>query len=205
LLQLHNGGLVADDVLLIKKYANRRLYDTEQSRYITLDELAATVRGGRRVQIIEAKEGADLTRAVLLQVILEEQDRLDMLPVGLLHQLIRAQGTMQQAPLTGFLKMTYEQWAHAGEAVAKQFVPGRNPDGAAQDPLSAMMKTWASHMPKGAAPWFGGASAPKTPDPEPAAPKSEPAPKAEDKGGLAAEAQALRKQMEELLKRLDAK
>lgn len=77
---------------VIKKYSNRRLYDTSSSTYVNLDNLADIIRGGELVQIIDARSGADLTRAILMQVILEAQGALDLLPVGLLHRMIRLGG-----------------------------------------------------------------------------------------------------------------
>jgi len=74
---------------LIKKYGNRRLYDTGDSRYITLDELATKVRGGADVRVVDAKSGDDLTQATLTQIILESGNAHRMLPVPLLTQLVR--------------------------------------------------------------------------------------------------------------------
>lgn len=73
----------------IKKYSNRRLYDTDASRYVNLDELAALVRGGEDVRVVDAKSGDDLTRQVLVQIVMELQGGLDLFPVGLLHRIIR--------------------------------------------------------------------------------------------------------------------
>lgn len=106
--------------VLIKKYGNRRLYDTRQSRYITLEELAGVVRAGASVQVVDARGGQDLTRQVLTQVILEAQDRLALIPVELLHALIRAQGTLQQAPLSAFLAGVARQMSAAGDLWAQQ-------------------------------------------------------------------------------------
>jgi polyhydroxyalkanoate synthesis repressor PhaR len=75
--------------VLIKKYGNRRLYDTGDSRYITLDELAAKVRGGSDVRIVDAQNGEDLTQATLVQVVLEAGNAAKFLPVQLLTQMIR--------------------------------------------------------------------------------------------------------------------
>jgi polyhydroxyalkanoate synthesis repressor PhaR len=75
--------------VLIKKYGNRRLYDTGESRYLTLDELAAKIRSGLDVRIIDAKTNEDLTQATLAQIILESGSAARVLPVGLLTQLIR--------------------------------------------------------------------------------------------------------------------
>jgi polyhydroxyalkanoate synthesis repressor PhaR len=74
--------------VLIKKYGNRRLYDTEDSRYITLDELAAKIRAGAEVRVIDAKTNEDLTQVTLTQLIVEGGSAR-LLPVGLLTQMIR--------------------------------------------------------------------------------------------------------------------
>lgn len=75
--------------MVVKKYGNRRLYDTDASRYITLDQLAEMVRGGKDVRVVDAKTGADLTQATLAQIILESRGASKLLPVPLLVQLIR--------------------------------------------------------------------------------------------------------------------
>lgn len=75
-------------MLVVKKYSNRRLYDTEQSRYITQGELAATIRAGRDVRVVDAKTDADLTQETLLQMVLEGPSA-HLLPVPLLQQLVR--------------------------------------------------------------------------------------------------------------------
>jgi polyhydroxyalkanoate synthesis repressor PhaR len=75
--------------MIIKKYGNRRLYDTEHSRYITLEELTELIRGGEVVEIVDAKTGDDLTQPTLTQVIFEQRAGAAMLPVPLLHQMIR--------------------------------------------------------------------------------------------------------------------
>lgn len=76
----------------IKKYGNRRLYDTEQSRYVNLEDLVGIIRDGEEIQVVDAKTNADLTREVLLQVLLEVQGGQALLPVGLLHRLVRYSG-----------------------------------------------------------------------------------------------------------------
>src|SRR4051794_35082758 len=74
---------------VIKKYGNRRLYDTRASAYITLEELADKVRRGADVRVVDAKTNADLTQSTLAQIILESRRASDLLPVPLLVQLIR--------------------------------------------------------------------------------------------------------------------
>ena len=108
------------DPVVIKKYSNRRLYDTRQSKYITLEDLAGIVQAGDDVKVVDAKGGTDLTRQVLTQVILEQQDRLDMMPVELLHAIIRVQGTIQQAPLTAWLHGLAQQLSSTGGQLAEQ-------------------------------------------------------------------------------------
>lgn len=76
----------------IKKYGNRRLYDTEQSRYVNLEDLVSLIRDGGEIQVVDAKTNADLTREVLMQVLLEVQGGQALLPTGLLHRLIRYSG-----------------------------------------------------------------------------------------------------------------
>jgi polyhydroxyalkanoate synthesis repressor PhaR len=75
--------------MLVKKYGNRRLYDTEQSRYVRLDELAERIRGGADVRVVDAKTEADLTAPTLAQIIFEDRNAARLLPVPLLIQLIR--------------------------------------------------------------------------------------------------------------------
>lgn len=74
---------------LIKKYGNRRLYDTSESRYVTLEELEQRIRGGEDVRVLDAKNDADLTQSTLAQIILESRGGARLLPVPLLLQLIR--------------------------------------------------------------------------------------------------------------------
>ena len=75
--------------MIVKKYGNRRLYDTTESRYITLEELAEKVRGGADVRVVDAKTEEDLTQVTLTQIILEGRRAARLLPVPLLLQLIR--------------------------------------------------------------------------------------------------------------------
>jgi polyhydroxyalkanoate synthesis repressor PhaR len=79
------------DAIVIKKYGNRRLYDTAGSRYVNLDDIAALVRGGKNVQVLDASTGRDLTRITLTQIITEDaKDKPTGLPLELLRQLIVA-------------------------------------------------------------------------------------------------------------------
>jgi polyhydroxyalkanoate synthesis repressor PhaR len=75
--------------VLIKKYGNRRLYDTGDSRYVTLDELAAKIRSGADLRVVDAQNGEDLTQTTLTQIVLETGNAAKFLPVQLLTQMIR--------------------------------------------------------------------------------------------------------------------
>jgi polyhydroxyalkanoate synthesis repressor PhaR len=102
-----------DDVVIIKKYANRRLYDTESSSYITLERLAEMVRQKRQFKVVDAKTGEDLTRGVLAQIIMDEEARgTNMLPVNFLRQLISMYGDQMQAVVPQYLEASLEQLQH---------------------------------------------------------------------------------------------
>jgi len=75
--------------LILKKYSNRRLYDTEQSTYVTLDQVAEMIKSGRTITVIEATSKEDVTSFILNQIILEESKKHAMLPASLLHLIIR--------------------------------------------------------------------------------------------------------------------
>ena len=89
----------------IKKYANRRLYDTESSAYVTLDRLAQMIRDGRDFEVLDAKTGEDITRQVLTQIIVEEEARgSTLLPVNFLRQLIGLYGNSMQGLVPQYLE-----------------------------------------------------------------------------------------------------
>lgn len=102
---------MADDPkpLLIKRYASRRLYNTETSDYVTLEDIAAFIRAGREVQIIDLKSGDDLTRQYLLQIIAEHESRGEnVLPVDVLTDLVRSYTTSAQSVVPQFLAASFE-------------------------------------------------------------------------------------------------
>lgn len=93
------------DVVIIKKYANRRLYDTERSCYITLDDLGAMVREGREFRVVDAKSGDDITHNVLTQIIMETETRGEtLLPVNFLRHLIGMYGDKMQGMVPQYLE-----------------------------------------------------------------------------------------------------
>ena len=100
-----------DGVVIIKKYANRRLYNTETSSYITLDHLATMTREGRDFKVVDAKTDDDITHNVLTQIIMEEESRgQTMLPVSFLRQLIAMYGDSMQSMVPGYLEASMDSF-----------------------------------------------------------------------------------------------
>jgi len=102
---------VADksEPLLIKRYASRRLYNTETSDYVTLEDIASFIREGRDVQIVDLKSGDDLTRQYLLQIIAEHEGRGEsVLPINVLTDLVRSYTTEVQSVVPQFLAMSFD-------------------------------------------------------------------------------------------------
>jgi polyhydroxyalkanoate synthesis repressor PhaR len=95
---------------VIKKYANRRLYHTGTSTYVTLEDLARMVRAGEDFQVFDAKSGEDITRSVLTQIIFEQENKegQNLLPVTVLRQLIRFYGDSLQALVPSYLEFSME-------------------------------------------------------------------------------------------------
>lgn len=106
----------------IKKYANRRLYDTESSAYITLDRLAQMVREGREFEVVDAKSGDDITRQVLTQIIVDEEARgSTMLPLNFLKQLIGLYGNSMQNFVPQYLEAAMDAFQRNQSAVRDAF------------------------------------------------------------------------------------
>ena len=99
----------ASQPLLIKRYASRRLYNTETSDYVTLEDIAAFIRAGREVQIVDLKSGDDLTRQYFLQIIAEHESRGEnVLPLNVLTDLVRSYTTEVQSVVPQFLAASFE-------------------------------------------------------------------------------------------------
>lgn len=108
--------------VVIKKYANRRLYDTESSTYITLDRLAQMVREGREFEVVDAKSGEDITRQVLTQIIVDEEARgSTMLPINFLKQLIGLYGNSMQNFVPQYLEAAMDAFQRNQSTVKDAF------------------------------------------------------------------------------------
>ena len=132
LTQANGNG--PSEKIIIKKYANRRLYDTSASAYVTLEHLSELTRQGKEFTVQDAKTGEDLTRAVLAQIIFEQENKKEgVLPVSFLRQLIQFYGDNFQAMLPAYLELSMktfnqqqEKWREymnttVGEDKAKAF------------------------------------------------------------------------------------
>lgn len=119
---------------IIKKYANRRLYDTSTGRYVNLDDLAEMIRKGEEIQVVDAKTGEDLTRVVLTQIILEDaKGQPTGLPLELLRQLIVASDRTGREFMMWYLKSAFDAYRNVQDTVQARLTDVRS---AALSPLS---------------------------------------------------------------------
>lgn len=170
------------DPLLIKRYASRRLYNTETSDYVTLEDIAGFIREGRDVQIVDLKSGDDLTRQYLLQIIAEHESRGEsVLPLGVLTDLVRSYTTDIQSVVPQFLAQSFDMLRQGQEQMMQNFgtqIPGFE---ALQAQQEAFLKAMTGGMGSVGQNWSG--------------PKQEPREEAEDLGEI-------KKQLAELQEKL---
>jgi polyhydroxyalkanoate synthesis repressor PhaR len=116
------SGTDKNGTVIIKKYANRRLYNTATSAYVTLEDLAKMVRDGVEFVVYDAKTEDDLTRQILTQIIFEEESRGEaLLPVQFLRQLIGFYGGQMQGVLPSYLEMSLDSFTRQQEQIRGQF------------------------------------------------------------------------------------
>lgn len=173
--------------IVIKKYANRRLYDTSASAYVTLEHLSELVRSGKEFTVIDAKTGEDLTRAVLAQIIFEQENRKEgVLPVSFLRQLIQFYGDSFQSMLPAYLELSMksftqqqEKWreymssALGSEDKAKAFEDQVRKNMAMFEDTMKLFTPFVPGAP-GAAPGAAPAAGPRSEDPGSARPAAPP-------------------------------
>src|SRR4030095_2723439 len=115
--------------IIIKKYANRRLYNTQTSSYITLDDLSHMTREGIDFQVLDAKTGADITHQILTQIIMEEEAHGEqMLPVSFLRQLISMYGNSMQALVPHYLEATMDNFRANQRKLQETWTANMGPD-----------------------------------------------------------------------------
>lgn len=117
------SGKSNEDRVVIKKYANRRLYNTASSSYVTLEHLSDMVKQGVHFVVYDAKTNEDITRSVLTQIIVEEEGRegQNLLPIQFLRQLIGFYGNSMQAFLPSYLELSLSTFAEQQERMRSQF------------------------------------------------------------------------------------
>ncbi len=156
------------DPIVIKKYANRRLYNTEKSSYVTLDDLAGMVRQGQDFVVKDAKSGEDITRSVLAQIIFEEESKgQNLLPVNFLRQLIGLYGDSLEGFVPGYLEASMESFAKNQENMREQIssMMGGNPMIANMESMARGNMEWMENAVKMFSPFVANAPQP-TSEPE---------------------------------------
>jgi polyhydroxyalkanoate synthesis repressor PhaR len=177
------------ETVIIKKYANRRLYNTASSAYVTLDHLSEMVRAGVDFMVQDAKTGDDITRAVLAQIIFEEENKgQNLLPVQFLRRLIRFYGDSMQGFLPAYLEMSMERFAAAQDQWRDHMTKawaGKSPMSAFEEQAKTNMAMFEQAMRL----WAPFAA--QTPPPAPPPPADEP------------DMADLKRQMEQMQRQLD--
>src|SRR5690606_35852754 len=122
------------DPVIIKKYANRRLYNTQSSSYITLDDLSRMTREGTDFQVLDAKTGNDITHQILTQIIMEEESSggEQMLPVSFLRQLISMYGNSMQTLMPHYLEATMDNFRANQRKIQETWSASMGPDALAK-------------------------------------------------------------------------
>lgn len=193
--------------ILIKKYGNRRLYDTGDSKYVTLDELAAKIRAGAELRVVDAQTGEDLTQGTLTQIVLETGHAAKFLPVQLLTQMIRlsddALAEFFSRYVTGALDV-YLQAKRGIQAIAT-YNPLAGMPGAAGDALARMWMSspfgYAGPGPAPAPPAQPYGTYPSPPYVAPPPPPEEPEPAAApvvERAAGESDVAAMRRELDEL-------
>ena len=141
------------DTLLIKRYASRRLYNTETSDYVTLEDIAGFIRDGRDVQIVDLKSGDDLTRQYLLQIVAEHESRGEsVLPVDVLTDLVRSYTSQAQSVVPQFLAMSFDM-LREGQSKMMETFPNPMTGMPGYDAMKAQQAAFLEAMTGGIKPW----------------------------------------------------
>ena len=195
-----NGWVVTDKQtgegpVVIKKYANRRLYNTQTSSYVTLDHLAQMVKEGTEFEVHDARTGEDITRSVLTQIIFEEEGKgQNLLPIKFLRQLIRFYGDSLQAFVPGYLDLSMESFTKNQEAMKTRVAEAFGGGTSALEAMTRQNLQMFERAMKMFSPFaMTGAANEDAPKPANEAPKS-----GEDINALKSEIEAMRKQLSEL-------
>jgi polyhydroxyalkanoate synthesis repressor PhaR len=188
--------------VVIKKYANRRLYNTDTSTYVTLDDLAAMVKSGRDFVVFDAKTGDDLTHSVLTQIIVDQESRMGgqtLLPIPFLRQLIRFYGDSVERLVPSYLQISLDTLTKEQERFRKNF-GAFTPAGAFEAYQEQARKNLAMFEQAMAmfSPFSGAGKAAGKPSEEPASEPSKPAAKGDDITELKQQLSAMQAKLDQL-------
>lgn len=187
------------DAIIIKKYANRRLYNTASSSYITLDDLAAMVRENVEFQVIDAKSGDDITHSILTQIIMDEEaNGAQMLPVSFLRELIGMYGNSMQAMMPSYLEASMENFRQNQAKIREAFEKGLS-----AGPLAAIHETNMAMMRAATGAFIPGGTGAKPSAGRESDGDGESRGEVHGEAGAKDEIAALREQMEAMQKKLD--
>jgi polyhydroxyalkanoate synthesis repressor PhaR len=187
----------AAEPVIIKKYANRRLYNTATSAYVTLEDLADMVKKGVDFTVHDAKTGEDITRSVLTQIIFEEENKgPNLLPIKFLRQLIRFYGDQLQAFVPSYLEMSLEQLTRQQQHLRDQLL---NSIGVSPEPFKVIDEQVKNNMAmfENAMKFFNPFAVAQDRPPEAAPPSREPA-------SAASELKAMQEQLREMQRRIES-
>ena len=182
--------------LLIKRYASRRLYNTETSDYVTLEDIAGFIRAGRQVKIVDLKSGDDLTRQYLLQIIAEHEGRGEnVLPIDVLTDLVRSYTTQAQSVVPQFLAASFEMLREGQSKMMENLATFPNPM-SSMPGFEALQRQQQLFLKAMTAGWSGvGSSGPEVEE-------EEGSPKRPRKGSAPEDMDEIRRQLAELQKRI---
>ena len=181
MLQMQQRGVrnkmaATETPLLIKRYASRRLYNTETSDYVTLEDIALFIREGREVKIVDLKSGDDLTRQYLLQIIAEHESRGEnVLPIDVLTDLVRSYTTQAQSVVPQFLAASFEMLRDGQSKMMENMTTMPNPM-ASMPGFEALQRQQQMFLKAMMGGWRGGASGPEPEDIDSEAPETSPSP-----------------------------
>jgi len=174
--------------IVIKKYANRRLYNTQSSSYITLEDLSRMTREGVDFQVLDAKTGKDITHQILTQIIMEEESHGEqMLPISFLRQLIAMYGNSMQAMMPHYLEASMDNFRANQRKLQETWQASMGPD--------ALAKLAETNMAM-----FKAATAAFTPGAKPSEPAPKPSASGDDLDALKQQMAAMQKKLDELSK-----
>ncbi len=190
-----------NDPITIKKYANRRLYNTSTSKYVTLDDLAQMVKSGDEFVVVDAKSGDDITRPVLTQIIFEEEAKGEnLLPVSFLRQLIQFYGDSLQSMVPNYLEASMDAFSsnqdrmrdYVESAVGRSMYPLSQWEELGRQNMAMFERAFQIFTPRGAEEENAGD--------KPSAPKSRKAAKSDDDklNDLQSQIENLRRQLDDL-------